>query len=504
MTRSPALADLEARRLALQADLDAGKTALARNKLGQFATPPALARAILEQARALVGDRPVRFLEPALGTGAFYAALRATFPPDQVASALAFEVDPHYGKPAQALWEGTGLRLVHGDFTQAPPEPVDLLVSNPPYVRHQHLDAAAKARLRVRSEAASGVRPSGLTGLYGHFLLHAHAWMGPGALAAWLIPSEFMDTNYGQALKAYLLERVTLRHVHRFDPTHAQFDDALVSSAVVWLENTPPPAGHAVRFTYGGTLDAPAVDRLIPLDVLAQERKWTRFPRQEARDAHAGGTVGDAFRIQRGLATGDNAFFVLDEAAAAARGLPTWALRPILPSPRHVAPETLTIEADAQGMPANVPRRVLLDVRVDEDEAARRSPALGTYLAEGRAKGLPDRYLCKSRKRWFAQEDRPAPPLVCTYMGRPRGPDDRPFRFLRNHSQATVANTYLALYPTPALEARLATDPGLLDRLCGQLNALPLDALLGEGRVYGGGLHKLEPRELAKVPLAWE
>jgi adenine-specific DNA-methyltransferase len=33
------------------------------------------------------------------------------------------------------------------------------------------------------------------------------------------------------------------------------------------------------------------------------------------------------------------------------------------------------------------------------------------------------------------------------------------------------------------------------------LNDITLDQLLGEGRVYGGGLHKLEPKELANVPV---
>ena len=31
------------------------------------------------------------------------------------------------------------------------------------------------------------------------------------------------------------------------------------------------------------------------------------------------------------------------------------------------------------------------------------------------------------------------------------------------------------------------------------LNSLAVEHLLGEGRVYGGGLHKLEPKELANV-----
>jgi hypothetical protein len=33
------------------------------------------------------------------------------------------------------------------------------------------------------------------------------------------------------------------------------------------------------------------------------------------------------------------------------------------------------------------------------------------------------------------------------------------------------------------------------------LNRITPDQILGEGRVYGGGLHKLEPKELANVPV---
>ena len=55
--------------------------------------------------------------------------------------------------------------------------------------------------------------------------------MADDGLAAWLIPSEFMDVNYGRAIKEYLLNQVTLLRIHRFDPSDVQFNDALVSSA---------------------------------------------------------------------------------------------------------------------------------------------------------------------------------------------------------------------------------------------------------------------------------
>jgi hypothetical protein len=47
----------------------------------------------------------------------------------------------------------------------------------------------------------------------------------------------------------------------------------------------------------------------------------------------------------------------------------------------------------------------------------------------------------------------------------------------------------------------LKRDPGLIRRVWQVLNAITPEQLLGEGRVYGGGLHKLEPKELANVPV---
>ena len=55
------------------------------------------------------------------------------------------------------------------------------------------------------------------------------------------------------------------------------------------------------------------------------------------------------------------------------------------------------------------------------------------------------------------------------------------------------------MYPRPLLERWLSRDPTLIRRIWAVLNQITPDQLLGEGRVYGGGLHKLEPRELANV-----
>lgn len=307
-----------------------------------------------------------------------------------------------------------------------------------------------------------------------------------------------MDVNYGRALKRYLLERVTLLHIHRFDPSDVQFADALVSSAVVWFRNELPPTTHQVRFTFGGSLSRPTVERTVPARALAQEAKWTRFPVSAVRLKSTLPTISDFFTIKRGVATGDNSFFILSEATIKERGLPLECFRPILPSPRYLVGDE--IAADKNGVPLLDRRLFLLDPDLPEDEIETRLPKLWAYLQEGRAKRLHEGYLCSHRTLWYAQEDRPAPPIVCTYLGRSDTKNGRPFRFILNNSKATVANVYLAMYPTPLLQKALRQDPHLIRPVWEALNRITPEQLLGEGRVYGGGLHKLEPKELANVP----
>src|SRR5713226_2592915 len=95
---------LEQQRIVLQADLDGKKTQPERNRLGQFATPTALALDVLKYAATLLPhSENVHFLDPAIGTGSFYSALCKVFPTARISEALGFEIDPHYGTPALLL-----------------------------------------------------------------------------------------------------------------------------------------------------------------------------------------------------------------------------------------------------------------------------------------------------------------------------------------------------------------------------------------------------------------
>jgi len=496
----------EARR-ELLAELDSVKTQAERNRLGQFATPFELASEIVHQAVSMLPPRAeIRFLEPGFGTGPFYSALINSVFTGRVRLACGFEMDAHYGEAATRLWQGTDLQLTIGDFTQTEPPgreegKFNLVICNPPYVRHHHLSQTQKQQLRSAIARYIGFKLNGLSGLYTFFLLLSQRWMSEGGVGAWLIPSEFMDVNYGRQVKRFLLEKVTLHKIHRCAPQEVQFDDALVSSAIVFFTNSPPPKNHRVKFSLGGSLDKPKLSEEINAERLRDLLKWTSLPRNGSRLLSRYSdrdTLASLFTIKRGLATGCNRFFILTPDQIEGHQIPQDLLIPILPSPREL--ETSEVMADRNGIPQIKNQLFLLSCDLSEEEIRSRYPSVWRYLERGVAEGVSERYLCRHRSPWYSQEVRPAAALLCTYMGRPTQRHDVPFRFILNHSQATAANVYLLLYPKPALDSFLKSKPALLKEMWKALSAFTADVLIGEGRTYGGGLHKLEPKELGRVP----
>lgn len=492
---------IEERRFQLQQSLDGAKSQEQRNVLGQFSTPFLLARDITNYAVSLLPkDKDVVMLEPACGTGVFFTALQAVMGKDDLSGSIGFEVDPHYFAPSSDFWRDYGVELKCEDFLSAKPfKRFPLLIANPPYSRHHHIDASKKTNLQDLVQKETGLRLSGLSSLYCYFLMLSVKWLEEDGLSCWLIPSEFMDVNYGIILKKYLLEKVDLIRIHRFEAKDLQFSDALVTSSIVVFRNRKP-SSHPICFSIGGSMSNPATEKMLERTELDCNQKWTHYIFEDNPknlvDAGHYRVLGDYFEVKRGIATGSNSFFIVNEETISRYDLPMEYLTPILPAPRKMNRDTVTSH---DGIPELDEKLFLFSTDDSVDTISKKYPRVLDYIKKGEKEEVNKKYICSRHTPWYSCEKRKSAPFVIPYMGRGEN-GRRMFRFILNQSDAIATNGYLLMYPKPEF-SYLFKNFDVLMSVWEVLNSISTQDFERNGRTYGGGLHKMEPRELLSIPV---
>lgn len=471
------------------------------NKTGLYLTPPELATEITKKALELVKARnlEIHFGDPAIGTGVFFSVIQHLLPKEKIKSAIGIELNKSRAKITEERWGHKGLQVFVGDYLHIDNLPHrTLIIANPPYVRYQHIDSKYSKDLREKAILESGTNISGQSGLYLYFILASHAWMQDNAIAAWLIPSDFMSSNYGKALRDYLLNRVQIEILHIFKDDSPKFENAQVLPCVVIFSNIRPDPLGDVNFSYGDSLSQPEVIKSVPRSQLRARSRWAFGGIFEDEENFDGPALGELFDIKRGIATGANDYFILKEQDLIKHGIPKELTKAILPKIRYI--ESDIIEALPDGTPNISPRLFLLDTKMDEGEIKELYPKMGNYLDLAEERGVKERTLVKNRRIWTQQEQRLPAPFLTSYMGR-GSTGFSPIRFLRNRSQAIATNNYLLLYPKPRLSDLLEKNPNLYEALFDLLKQVETKVLKHHWRKYGGGLKKIEPKDLKSVPL---
>lgn len=487
---------------------------------GSFMTPPEIAYDIVRAASDLFGGRDARYGDPSTGGGIFLAALLRQIGPQRIRAATLVEADRTSAAVTAGRWNHLGYDVTVDDFvnrmlsegqagspeSQAETsenegvhwfdERPNLVITNPPYVRSQSLDNELVEIWREAIRRNLGIRVDRRSDLFSYFVLSSHSWIEDGGLGAWLLPSEFMFTNYGSALRKYLAEHVTLLRVHLYDGPSV-FSNARVSSCAVFYLKRPPVKDSLAIFSAGGSIDKSNQSRSVLLSSLSSAKKWHRI----ADD----GVLPDAsmvydtldrwFEVRRGIATGANNFFVVDQAAkdSFGEGVDQW-LKPVLPKARQLVGPV--VESDAFGRPVLPEIKWLIDSSATLEEIEKASPALAQYLREIQVL-VSGRTLVSRRKPFYKQERNRPPRFFFSYMSRDAAPARR---FYLNRSGAVALNNYLVLHPRPELQEWLDSKADRDLQVLRALRELDAATLERAGRVYVEGLTKIEPRELASMP----
>jgi adenine-specific DNA-methyltransferase len=460
----------------------------ARRSFGQVFTP----RPIADWMAAWVcQDRPKTLLDPAVGTGVFIDAVAAHARRDSASGAMridGFEIDESLINRVRAPDE-LHVQLHRADFITVPfNSRYDAILANPPYIRHHEFQYGPSVwRNFDRLCGPAGGVLSRMTNLYGLFLLKIKALLAPRGRAAVITPAEWLNADFGTAIKALLLRENALDGIVHFDHAAKIFDGVLTTAAITLLrrgrESDDPVRLSTVsdaRRLGPFSLGRAAKWRRGDLDA---KLKWTPYFNAGAGLRQAIGPVlGDLARCTRGIATGANTFFTLRASELRHWGISTRDVTACITSADQIRTHVITardvrrlIEADERVFLLR-PRRPLLR-------------SLRKYLAWGQDQGVHRRYLPSHRPVWYMPEERdPAPILVSVFT---RGS----FRFVWNRAGVLNLTAYHGIYPRR--EGRVSTG-ALVNYLCGGVGQR---LLRRHCRIYADGLLKVEPRDVEKIPI---
>lgn len=486
-----------------------------------YVTPPEYARDMAQCALTAFGDDSKRifFGDSAIGTGALFIAIKRlvdTVNNDEnknysFASAVGIDIDERMAKEAFLRCSKRDLVVIYGDAISPNidlGEKRNMMIVNPPYNRHEEIPEEYREKAKKLAEMQTGIQVAANAGLYVYHLLIMDKWLDDNGIAVWLLPSIFLQSKYGKAIRQYLTSNVQLVRLHVYDEEKLQFDDTMISTTIVVFKKVPPVDGSKVVVTYGDSISEPQFSKTFDLGYLSKEIKNWRsiIVNPQDNESHLSLDIrfSSLFDIKRGLATGANSFFVLERNKAKEYGIPDMALKPILPKARYL--QSLVISAKDDGYPDIKPQMALIDCDLDEETIKAKYPAFYDYLQKAKQKGkdgkaIVDRTLIKAREPWYKQELRNPPLFLLTYMGRNKK-NLPPLYFLLNQSDAVALNTYLLLYPKPWLLEIIGNNELLCKKLLSALNYSAQKIIAQQTRVYSGGLQKLEPNELKNSPIA--
>jgi adenine-specific DNA-methyltransferase len=311
---------------------------------GGYYTPVDLAAFI---ARWVKEISPKTVLEPSCGDGAFFRAFKEVsgFSKTQITG---FELDEAEASKAKACAEESGLANVsirNQDFLEwgldqmADGQPrFDAVVGNPPFVRYQYLPAPFQVTAeKVFREL--DLKFTKHTNAWVSFILASMAILRPGGRLAMVVPAEIIHVTHAQSLRSYLGREC--RRLVIIDPEELWFDGTLQGAVILLAEKRRTKAQKAeglgmypvkgrefLRLSPSDIFDAPQA-----INGKTVQGKWTRalLDREtrdlfdELADHHEVFRFDEIAKVDVGIVTGANKFFLVDDAVVRTHKLSKWA-----------------------------------------------------------------------------------------------------------------------------------------------------------------------------------
>jgi len=458
-----------------------------RRTLGAYYTPWVIAESLVQWA---VRAPSAHVLDPSCGDGVFLRAatarlglLGAERPTEAVHGV---DVDAEAVAAIRTTPSLLGVRVLHKDFLSTPPKELgrrfDAIVGNPPYVRHHWQDSSVQAAVRYD-------RPLGLSGrssLWAYFLARSLNHLEPAGRLALVLPRALLQADYAARVQEQLQRR--FRNVWVVELRERIFEGTDETIVVLLAEGTGPGSlrhlrcrtsedlSEQVRLLGAGDSSETA---LQDSPVSSATRELLRRLKRELP------TLGDLASVRIGIVTGANAHFIRSRQELDDLGVNAQDRHPIIGRTSWLHGLEFR-RSDHLKEVHRGGRTHLVRPRRDQEEDA----TIRRWIEEGTRQKLDQRFKCRIREPWhrvplqsppsaFATCSRQSPPLLVLNTARYRCTNAlhgiRWRRPLSDHEIQAIAVGFMT--PATALFAELT------------------------GRQYGGGVLKMEPSALARLPV---
>lgn len=451
-----------------------------RKQLGQYFTPPEVARTLL----GWIAPKPTdRILDPSCGDGQILALHRRS---------VGVEVDP---VNAAAAREKAPSALIHsGDFfawAAKTSERFEAAAGNPPFIRYQNFVGEIREEA-TRVVAKLGANFNGLSSSWAPFLVASASLLRPGGAMAFVVPAEIGHATYSRELieclcrnfsavgvvaireKLFpaLSEDAWLLHCAGFG---GRTDTIGLSVTERFSERTEPRLPErAVTLTQWRAAGCRLRKFLLPTRALAlyEEISHRSGVLEFSELAHAG----------IGYVTGANDFFHLRPSEVSLWEIPRRCLRVSVRRTESLPDDDVSEQTVQEWLRADEP--VLL---MDLSRERELTEPVKRYLSTDAAKRARLSYKCRNRDPWYVVPDVQTPDAFLSYMC--------------GESASLVANS-AGCVCTNSLHAVRLKERFPVSRLRSSWRH-PLARLSCEleGHPLGGGMLKLEPGEAARTRL---
>ena len=457
-----------------------------REKFAQFFTPYSIAELM---ARWLLGNKKLYdILEPAFGLGIFSRILLAKKNDIQIKG---FEIDNvifEYAK--KEFFDTEKIEFLLKDYIFNDwQNKYDGIICNPPYFKFHDYD---NKNILKEIENRLQCKLNGFTNLYTIFLLKSIHQLKLNGRCAYIIPSEFLNSDYGKLVKTQLLKTGTLRHIIVFDFEENIFDNALTTASIILCANDGKT--NKVQFTNIQSIkELDTIENLIvdypklsknsktySFSELNPEIKWKYYYQiQNERKFKNLVPFSTYAKVVRGIATGANNYFTFNISKAQKYKIDENYLLPCVCHSIDVEGNFFT-KSNFEDL-KNKDKNVFLINAINSD-----NENVTSYLRKGEQEQIHKKHLTANRKPWYLLENRPPAPIWVSVFNRTG------LRFIRNEANIANLTTFHCIYP----QINLFSDVSIELLFAYLLTDTARQIFEDNSREYGNGLQKFEPNDL--------